>query len=319
MPSLLIKTQMNRIKGFWETLKIAAADFFRHRVFKLSASLAFYTIFSLGPMMLVAIFFSNLFWGRLAIEGKIYNDLSGVVGDDAAHQIQDIIKNATISGNNFVAIISFVMLIIAATTVFTEMQVSMNMIWNLKVKPHRGVMQMLKNKLVSFSIVTGLGFLLLVSLIINSLLEGFMGKMQEMFPETTVIVIYIMQMLLTLIVVAFLFAFIFQSLPDAFIKWKYVLPGALFTSVLFLFGKYCISLYLTTSNISSTYGAAGSLVILMLWIYYSSAILYFGAVFTKAYALKYGPEVKPKPYASIIRVVQLDSSAVSIQENERTL
>jgi membrane protein len=270
-------------------------------------------------MMLVVIFFSNLFWGRLAIEGRIYNDLSGVVGDDAAHQIQEIIKNAAVTGNNFVAILSFVMLIIAATSVFTEMQVSMNMIWNLKVKPNRGVMQMLKNKLISFLIVTGLGLLLLFSLIINSLLEGFVGRMQEMFPETTVIIIYIAQMLVTLVVVALLFAFIYKELPDAFIKWKYVLPGALFTSVLFLFGKYCISLYLNTSNVSSSYGAAGSLVILMLWVYYSSAILYFGAVFTKAYALKYGPEVKPKPYASIIRVVQLESSALTIQENERTL
>ena len=171
---------MSRIKGFWETLKIAGADFIRHRVFKLSASLAFYTIFAIGPMILVIIFFSNLFWGRLAIEGRIYNDLSGIVGDDAAHQIQEIIKNATITGNNFVAVLSFVMLIIAATSVFTEMQVSMNMIWNLKVKPHRGVMQMLKNKLVSFSIVTGLGISLVISLVINSLLEGFMGKMQQM-------------------------------------------------------------------------------------------------------------------------------------------
>jgi len=310
---------VNRITGFWETLKIASADFFRHKVFKLSASLAFYTIFAIGPMTLVIIFFSNLFWGRLAIEGRIYKDLSGIVGDDAAHQIQEIIKNATITGNNFVAVLSFIMLIIAATSVFTEMQVSMNMIWNLKVKPHRGVMQMLKNKLVSFSIVTGLGISLVISLIINSLLEGFMGKMQQMFPETTVIIIYIAQMLMTLLVVALLFAFIFKTLPDAFIQWKYVLPAAFFTSVLFLFGKYGISLYLNTINISDTYGAAGSLVIVMLWIYYSSVILYFGAVFAKAYTLKYGPEVKPKPYASIIRVVQLESSALSIQENERTL
>ncbi len=268
-------------------------------------------------MMLVIIFFSNLFWGREAIEGTIYSQISGVVGNTAALQIQEIIKNASISGNNFAAVIGFVTLLIAATTVFTEMQDSLNMIWNLRVKEGSGWLQMLKNRLLPFSIVAGLGFLLLGSLIINALLEGFMSKLQEMFPDAAIVVVYIVNLLLTLLVVAFLFAIIFKVLPDAVIQWKDVAAGALFTAVLFMIGKFCITFYINNSNMGSTYGSAGSLVILMLWIYYSSTILYFGAEFTKAYAVKYGAEIKPDEYAVTIQVVQVESSESSVQQNEK--
>ncbi|MEP7322336.1 MAG: YihY/virulence factor BrkB family protein, partial [Saprospiraceae bacterium] len=209
-----------KIKEFFEILKESAIGFNRHKVLKLSASLAYFTIFSLGPMMLVIIFFSDLFWGRQAIEGTIYNHLSGFVGDQAALQIQEIIKNASITGNNLMTVVSFILLLIAATTLFTEMQDSINMIWNLEVKHDSGWWQLIKKRLLSFSIVSGLGFLLLVSLTINGLLEGFMGKLQEMFPFIAIIVVYIFNVLLTLSVVAFLFAIIYKLLPDAIIQWR---------------------------------------------------------------------------------------------------
>ncbi len=308
---------MNKIKGFWLLLKDAGAGFSRHKVLKLSASLAFYTIFSIGPMSLVIIFFANLFWGHQAIEGKIYSQIAGMVGDGAAHQIQDIIKNASITGNNFTAVVGFVTLVIAATTAFIEMQDSINMIWNLKVKKNTGWKLMVKNRLLSFSIVAGLGFFLLVSLVINALLEGFMGKLQERFPQVSVVFIYVFNLLLTLIVVAGLFAIIFKVLPDALIKWKDVAAGALFAAVLFMLGKFCITFYISKSNMGSTYGTAGSLVVLLLWIYYSSVILYFGAEFTKAYAIKYGSEIKPNKYAVTIQVVNVESSESSVQQNEK--
>ena len=284
---------------------------------KLSASLAYYTIFSIGPMLLVIIFFSNLFWGREAIEGKIYSQIAGMVGDGAALQIQEIIKNASITGANFTAVISFVILVVAATTAFIEMQDSINMIWNLKVKEGRGWKLMLKNRLLSFSIVTGLAFLLLVSLIINALMERFMNKLPEMFPHVSVVVVYVFNLLLTLLVVAMLFAIIFKVLPDAVIKWKDVAVGALFTAILFMAGKFCITFYISKGNLGSTYGAAGSLVVLLLWIYYSATILYFGAEFTKAYAIKYGSEIKPNDYAVTIQVVNVESSESSVQQNEK--
>ncbi|MGK2864265.1 MAG: YihY/virulence factor BrkB family protein [Chitinophagaceae bacterium] len=306
-----------KIKEVWQVLKSAGAGFRRHKVLKLSASLAYYTIFSIGPMLLVMIFFSNLFWGREAIEGKIYSQISGMVGDGAAVQIQEIIENASITGNNFTAIISFVILIVAATSAFIEMQDSINMIWNLKLKKNTGWKLMLQNRLLSFSIVAGLGFLLLVSLVINTLLEVFMDKLQEMFPRLAVVAFYIVNLVVTLLVVTFLFAIIFKVLPDAMIKWKDVLVGALFTAILFMVGKFCITLYLSKSNMGSAYGTAGSLVVLMLWVYFSSAILYFGAEFTKAYAVQYGSEIRPGEYAVTVQVVNVESNADSVQENER--
>jgi len=304
------------LKGIWQLLKDAGTGFRKHKVLKLSASLAYYTIFSIGPTLLVAIFFADLFWGRQAIEGTIYNQISGLVGKETAMQIQNIIKNASVSGSNFTAIVGFVTLIIAATSVFTEMQDSINIIWNLKVKAGSGWLRTLKNRLLSFSITAGLGFLLLVSLLLNSLLDGFMSQLQQMFPHVAIVGVYVINLLTTLLVVAFLFAIIFKVLPDAIISWKDVVAGSLFTAVLFMIGKFCITLYLSNSNLGSSYGSAGSLVILLLWVYYSSVILYFGAEFTKAYALKYGSVIKPKDYAVTIQTVQVESGESSVQQNE---
>jgi membrane protein len=175
---------------------------------------------------------------------------------------------------------------------------------------------MLKNRLLSFSVTASLGFLLLVSLLINTLLEGFMSKLQQMFPHSAIVVIYVVNLLITLIVVAFLFAIIFKVLPDAIISWKDVVAGSLFTAVLFMIGKFCITIYLNNSKLGSSYGSAGSLVVLLLWVYYSSVILYFGAEFTKAYAIKYGSEIKPKDYAVTIQTVQVESGERSVQQNE---
>ena len=304
------------VKGVWLLLKNAGAGFARHKVLKLSASLAYYTIFSIGPTLLVAIFFANLFWGREAIEGTVYKQISGLAGKETALQIQRIIQNASVTGNSFTAIISFVTLIIAATTVFTEMQDSINTIWNLKVKAGSGWLRMLKSRLLSFSVTASLGFLLLVSLLINSLLEGFMHQLQQIFPHIAFVVIYVLNLLMTLVVVTFLFAVIFKVLPDAIISWKDVVAGSLFTAVLFMIGKFCITIYLSNSNLGSSYGSAGSLVVLLLWVYYSSVILYFGAEFTKAYALTYGSVIKPKDYAVTIQTVQVESDSGSVQQNE---
>lgn len=304
-------------RGFWQILKDAGSGFSKHHVLKLSASLAYYTIFGIGPMMLVIIFFANLFWAREAINGTIYHQLSGLLGEQAALQVQEIIKNASVSGNNLAAIFGFIMLVVAATSVFNEMQSSLNLIWNLKVKKGRGWLRMLKNRFLSFSITASLGFLLLVSLVISSLLDGLMGKLQEIFPNIGFVIIYVVNLLITLLVVALLFAIIYKVLPDAIISWKDVAAGALFTAVLFMIGKFGITLYIGRSSMGSTYGPAGSLVILMLWIYYSSIILYYGAEFTKAYALKYGSVIRPDKYAVTIRRMEVESEENSVQDNEK--
>jgi membrane protein len=304
-------------KGMWQLLKRTGAGFMRDKVTKLSASLAYYTIFSLGPMLIVIIYLLDLFWAKEAIEGRIYGQIKELVGDSAALQIQDIIKNAAVSGSNtLAAIIGFVTLIIAATTVFAEIQDSINTIWKLKAKAEKGWLIMLKSRLLSFSLVVGLGFLLLVSLTVNALVEGLMDKLKQIFPQITVVLVYIFNLIITLLITSSLFAIIFKVLPDAVIRWKDVAVGAIFTAMLFMVGKFGITFYIGSSNVSSAYGTAGSLVILLLWIYYSSIILYFGAEFTKSYALTYGHEIRPNEYAVIVQTVQVESRKQTLQENE---
>ncbi len=305
------------IKGFWQVLKDAGRGFSKHHVLKLSASLAYYSIFSIGPMMIVVIFFADPFWARAAINGTIYHQLSGLLGEKAALQIQEIIRNAGITGNNFTAVLGFGALLIAATTMFSEMQSSINLIWNLKVKKGRAWLRMLRNRLLSFSITASLGFLLLVSLSVSSILDGLMNKLEEVFPEIGFAFIYVSNMLVTLLVVGLLFAIIFKVLPDAVIRWRDVIVGALFTAVLFMIGKFCISMYISYSSVGSSYGSAGSFIILLLWVYYSSVILYFGAEFTKAYALKYGSLIKPDDYAVTVQRVEIEREKSSVQENEK--
>lgn len=306
------------LKGIGQLLLGAGKGFMKDKIPKLSASLAYYTIFSIGPMMIVIIFLANLFLGKAAVEGSIYEEVKGLVGDQAALQVQEIIKNASVSGDSTVtAIIGFLALFIGATTVFSEIQDSINFIWNLKVKSKSGWLKMLLNRLLSFSLVASLGFLLLVSLLLNALIEGLMDRLKEMFPYMAVIVVYIVNLLLTLVIVWMLFAIIFKVLPDAEIRWKDVLVGAFFTALLFMGGKFAISFYIGSSDIGSTYGTAGSLVILLLWVYFSSIILYFGAEVTKAYAMKYGDEIKPNEYAIMVHTVQVESKKKNVQENEK--
>ena len=226
------------IKGIWEVLKNAGKGFLKDKVPKLSGSLAYYTVFSLGPMLLVIIFLANLFWRQNAIEGTIVEQLQSLVGSRAANQIQEIIKNASVEGNSpFAAVAGFVTLFIGATSVFTEIQDSLNMIWNLKLKESTGWWKLLLSRILSFSIVVALGFLLLVSLVINGLLEELMHNLQELFPNTNLHLLYIINLVTTLFVTTFLFGIVYKVLPDAHIKWKDVAVGAVFTAILFMVGK----------------------------------------------------------------------------------
>ncbi|MGN6164740.1 MAG: YihY/virulence factor BrkB family protein [Flavisolibacter sp.] len=306
------------VKGIWQLLKDSFKGFSNDRVFKLSGSLAYFTVFSIGPMLLVIIFFADLFYGREAVEGTIYGQIKGFVGPGAAAQIQEIIKNASMSGkSNITAIIGFVTLIIGATTVFAEIQDSINTIWNLKSKPERGWLKMILNRLLSFSIVVSLAFLLLVSLIVNGLMEALGNRLQDIFPGVAVILIYIVNLLLTFIVITFLFGIIFKVLPDAKIKWKDVLTGSVTTAILFMIGKFGITFYIGSSHIGSTYGTAGSIVIILVWIYYSAIILYFGAEFTKAYAATYGNRIYPNDYAVWIKHIDVEEENGTLKQQEQ--
>ena len=307
-------------KGLWKVLKCSFKSFGQDKITKKSASLSYYTIFSLGPMLIVIIFAAGLFFGQDAVQGTVYGQIKNFVGSDAAEQIQKMIKNAMLSGEkNFAAIIGLIALLIGATTIFSDMQDSINTIWGLKANPKKGIMQMVFNRLLSFGVIGSLAFLLLVSLVISTLVEAFSASIHEQFPHLAVGFLYIINIVITFCVITALFGIIFKVLPDAKIKWVDVLAGSIATAVLFMIGKFGISYYISSSNVGDTYGAAGSLVILLLWIYYSSIILYFGAEFTKEFAIEYGHDIQPNSYAVFAKKVEINLGNKSIQEGHREL
>jgi len=305
-------------RGLWKVLKNSFKGFSDDKVLKLSAALAYYTVFSIGPLLIVIISLCGLFFGREAIEGTIYGQIQSFVGRDAALQLQQIIKSAAIGGKGKVAaIIGIVTLVIGATSMFAEMQESINMIWGLKAKPKSGWWLLIKNRLLSFGVIASLGFLLLVTLAISGLIEALSQRLRNHFPDIAIILFYIINLLINFAVIAALFAVIFRVLPDARIKWKDVMAGAIATSVLFMIGKFAISFYISKSNVGSTYGTAGSLVVLLVWIYYSSIILYYGAEFTKAYAMKYANEIRPNEYSVNAKAVEIEQGKQSVQQAEK--
>ena len=302
-------------KGIWEVLKDAFKGFSEHKVPKLAASLAYYTVFSIGPLLLVIISLAGFFLGREAVEGSIYTQLDSFVGKEAAAQIQEIVGNAFKSGNSGIgAVIGIITLLIGATTMFGELQDSINTIWGLKPKPKQGLWVLIKNRLLSFGIIGVLGFLLLVSLAVTAVIAGLSDRIQQMVPAIGPALMFVITGLLTLAITTALFAVIFKVLPDAKMEWNQVWPGAIATSILFLIGKFAISFYIGTSDIGSSFGTAGSMIILLVWVYYSSIILYFGAEFTRAYDVKYTKGIIPNKYAVTQNTVVIEGDKPVAQQ-----
>jgi len=301
-------------KSVWKIIKNSGHDFITCRITRMSAALAYYTVFSIAPMLILIISLSAVFYGKSAIEGSVYGEIRSFVGDQAALQIQELIKNATVArGNAFASGASIVALIIGATGVFGEIQDSINFIWGLKAKPQQGFLKILLNRLLSFSVIVSLSFILLVSLMVSTVLDLISDKLIHLFPGIAVYAAYSVNLLLTFLITTFLFGIIFKILPDAKIKWKDVLTGAIATALLFMLGKFAISFYLGARNIGNTYGAAGSIVVILLWVYYSAIILYFGAAFTKHYALFKGRRIYPNNYAVWTEHVEKEKSG-ALQE-----
>ncbi|MES2478408.1 MAG: YihY/virulence factor BrkB family protein [Bacteroidota bacterium] len=307
-------------KGIWPLLKDTFEGLSENRITKLSASLAYFTIFSMGPLLVMIIWLTGVFLSREAIEGKVYAVLVDFVGSDTAAQLQEIIKSASVDNQGLIAgIIGLVTLLIGATSVFAEIQDSINIIWGLKPKPRKGWLKYLKNRFLSFSIIISLGFLLLVSLALSALVEAISNQLQNYFPEVTIVVFYIINLILTIGISTLIFATIFKVLPDAKIKWQDVFIGAVVTAILFLIGKFGISFYISKTKVGSTYGAAGSLVVLLVWVYYSSIILYLGAEFTKVYAIRYGSAIHPNDYAVSTQTIEIETQESTLKDEKTVI
>jgi len=285
----------------WRLVRDSAIQFVDDRGTKLSAALAYYTIFSIPPLMIIIISIAGYFFGKEAITGQVYGQISGIVGSEAAAQIQDAIKQTVIDYNSWWAtIISIAALLLGATGTFAEIQDSINLIWGLKAKPKKGLIKIVINRLISFSMIITIGFLMLVSLLLNALLDIFNMQLQRLFPDVAYYAFYVFNIAFLLAVITTLFATVFKVLPDAKIKWKSVFYGALFTALLFSLGKVLISFYLGNSDIGTTYGTAGSVIIILVWVYYSSIILFYGAEFTQLYAQRFGTPIEPNDYAVFV-------------------
>ncbi len=289
-------------KTTWGLLITTYHEFDKDNAIKLSASLSYFTIFSLPPLLIIIMFISSFFYGKEAVAGRFFIQINQMVGNEAAIQIQETIKNIELSNNNvFAAVFGGIMLIIGASGVFAEIQSSINFIWGLNAKPSKGIMKFVKNRMLSFSMVAVASFLLLVSLMVNTVMDIINARLVVYFPDITVYLFYILNLVILFITTTILFSIIFKTLPDGRIDWKDTLIGSSFTSLFFMIGKFAIGFYLGNSSIATVYGAAGSVIIILVWVYYSAIILYFGAEFTKVYAKKHGNKIIPNDYAVEIK------------------
>jgi membrane protein len=287
-----------RARRVFDFIKEVFSDFSDDKALKYSASLSYYTVFSIAPILILIISIFGIVFGREAVQNQIFGQINGLVGNEAAAQVQDMIGKTHRAGNNlFASIISAIILVIGATGIFGEIQDSINSIWGLKSKPKRGFIKVILNRLISFSLIISLGFILMVSLVLNAVIAFVSERLAQVFPGSGTAFVTIIDQLLSFVIISFMFAVIFKVLPDAKIKWRDVSKGAILTGVLFILGRYLISLYVAKSEVATVYGAAGSIIIIMVWVYYTAVILYFGAEFTKVYSIKYGSKIMPNDYA----------------------
>jgi membrane protein len=299
-------------------LKETFKGFIDDNAIKLSAALSYYTIFSLPPLLIIIISLSGIFFGADAVKGEIFGQIKGLVGNDTALQIQETLKNVKLSNSTaFATIIGIIILLIGASGVFSEIQDSINFIWGIKAKPRRGLIKFMYNRLMSFSMIGSVGFLLLVSLTINSLIEILNKRLAVNFPHDAILIVYVSNTLISFIIITLLFTIIFKALPDGKISILDCIIGASFTAFLFMIGKFAIGFYLGSYNIASIYGAAGSVILILVWVYYSAIILYFGAEFTKVYAHVHGKKITPNAYSVQFKSHFPDKSESKMTKGQR--
>jgi membrane protein len=283
---------MARFRTGSAVFKATMASWSEDRVPRLAAALAYYTLFSLAPLLIIVIAVASLVFGQQAAEGRIADQIQGLLGEEGAKAVQAMLQHAgeQKATGILATVIGVVTLVFGASGVFGELQDALNTIWRVKPRPGRGVFDMVRARFFSFAMVLGIVFLLLVSLVVSAALAA-LGKFgSRMIPVSA---LHVLDIVVSVAVVTVLFAMIFKIMPDVRIAWRDVWVGALFTAVLFTVGKILIGLYLGRSSVGSAFGAAGSLVVVLVWLYYSAQILFLGAELTKAYAHRRTPIVQP--------------------------
>jgi membrane protein len=297
----------------WTLLKDTFHAWSEDKATRLASSTAYYTLFSLAPLLVIAIAIAGFFFTQQTAQQQIVNQISSLAGSKVASSIQGMISSSQKNNSDVIAtIIGVVLLLLGASGVFSSLQDSLNTIWEVKPDPHRGIRSTIFNRIFSFAMVLVIGFLLLVSLIASWALSFIGVFFQNMLPAGAGgLVVQLINLVVSFAVITLLFALIYKVLPDVSVSWRNIWIGAAFTSVLFVIGKELIGLYLSRSSVTSVYGAAGSGVVILLWVYYSAMILYFGAEFTQVHAHADGGVIEPKRGAVWMTAGDLANQGIS--------
>ena len=278
---------------WFEILKDTGAAFMADKAMRLSAALAYYSIFSLAPLLMVAISIAGTIFGDKAARGAVKEELTGAIGADAAATVQEMIVGVNSGGKNgIMALVGFGILLLSASGVFAQLKDAMNTVWNIHPKPGRGILSLVWDRLLSLTMVLVIGFLLLISLLLSAVVSAAVTWLGELLPVHPFILVGV-NASVSLVVVTLLFAMIFKILPDADIRWRDVWEGAFLTACLFGVGKFLLAIYLARQGGNSAYGAAGALILVLTWVHYSANILLFGAEFTQVLATRRGRWIQP--------------------------
>lgn len=291
----------------WKLLKQSAQKFKKEDPAVYAAAIAFFTIFSLPSVLIIIVKVVGTLVGDEKIRNELGTQIESMVGATTADQVNNIIENASHLESNWILnVITIFFIFISATAIFNFIQKALNSIWGVKPKPDRELLKFLRDRILSFSLIIVLGFLMLVSLIIDTVLGVFKNFISELFSGFTYYIMMVLNYMITLGVVTFIFGLIFKFLPDAYIRWKDVSVGALVTAILFTIGKALFSIVLSQTDIATTYGAAGSLAAILFWVFYSSIILLIGAVFTQVYASNIGKNIFPNRHAVKVEIQEVE-------------
>lgn len=306
-------------RGIFTLLKDAGKEWSEDKVPRLGAALAYYTVFSLAPLLILIIAIAGLTLGqRESAQEAVISQLRGLVGQEGASVIETAIENSSQPATGIIAsVISVVTLLLGALGAFGQLQDALNTIWEVKPKPGRGIAGIIKDRLLSFSLVLVIGFFVVVSLAASAALTALGTFLSNVVPGPE-IVMEIVNFVISLVVISVLFAIMFKYLPDAKIAWRDVAVGAVATALLFTIGKTLIGLYLGNSSTTSTYGAAGSLVVLLLWTYYAAQIFLFGAELTQVYANRYGSRVEPADNAERVTEAERANEGMPRRDDNKT-
>jgi membrane protein len=280
-----------------EIARDTIAEFLEDDCFRMAAALAYYTIFSMPPLLAIVITVAGVVWEQEAAEGRVKQEMRSLIGEEGAEQVQVMLQNARerVQGQNWATVLGVGAFVFGATGAFVQLQRALNTAWGVQPDPKRGgVRNFIFKRLLSFGMILAIAFLLLVALLVSAMLNVFGGQIDALFSErVSTAVLRALDFLVSLAVITVLFAAMFKVLPDAEVAWRDVWVGAVATSLLFVLGKFLIGLYLGQARVGSAYGAAGSLAIVLIWIYFAGLILFLGAEFTQVWARRYGTKIVP--------------------------